>query len=65
LLITRRRKLAAFAAFGAIAFALIACGGGSSGGGTTPGTPSGTYNLKIKGTDGELVHDTTVSLTVK
>jgi hypothetical protein len=67
LLMTRRRKLALFAAFGAVAFVLVACGGGSSGGGggTTPGTPSGTYSLKITGTDGALVHTGTVSLTVQ
>jgi hypothetical protein len=67
LLMKRRRTLAAFAAFGVIAFALIACGGGSSGGGggTTPGTPSGTYKLKVTGTDGGLVHESDVSLTVQ
>jgi len=63
----RRRKLAAISAFGTVALALVACGGSSSGGGggTTPGTPSGTYSLKITGTDGGLVHDSTVSLTVQ
>jgi len=67
LFLIKRRKLAAITAFGAVAFALIACGGGSNsgGGGTTPGTPSGTYNLKITGTDGGLVHESTVSLTVQ
>jgi hypothetical protein len=66
LLIVRRRKLAAIAAFGAMAFALVACGGSSSGGGgTTPGTPSGTYGLKITATDGGLVHDSTLSLAVQ
>jgi FG-GAP-like repeat/Abnormal spindle-like microcephaly-assoc'd, ASPM-SPD-2-Hydin len=66
LLIIRRRKLAAIAAFGTIALALVACGGGgSSGGGTTPGTPSGTYSLKVTGTDGGLVHASTVTLTVQ
>jgi hypothetical protein len=66
LFLIRRRKLAAITAFGAVALALIACGGGgNSGGGTTPGTPSGTYNLKITGTDGGLVHESTVSLTVQ
>jgi len=66
LLMIRRRKLAAIAAFGTVAFALVACGGGSSGGGgTTPGTPSGTHSLKITGMDGGLVHDSTVSLTVQ
>ncbi len=66
LLIIRRRKLAAIAAFGVIALALVGCGGGGSGGGgTTPGTPSGTYSLKVTGTDGGLVHDSTLTLTVQ
>jgi uncharacterized membrane protein len=67
LVILRSRRLAAVTAFSAVAFALVACGGGSSSGGgsTTPGTPSGTYSLKITGTDGGLVHDSTVSLTVQ
>jgi len=67
LLMKRSRKVGIFAALGAVAFALIACGGGSSGGGggTTPGTPPGTYSLKITGTDGGLVHDATVSLTIQ
>jgi hypothetical protein len=68
LLLTRRRKLAAIAAFVVIAFALVACGGGSNsggGGGSTPGTPQGTYSLKISGTDGGLVHTSTITLTVK
>jgi hypothetical protein len=68
LLLARRRKLAAISAFGVIAFALVACGGGSNssgGGGTTPGTPQGTYNLKISGTEGSLVHTSTITLTVQ
>ncbi len=68
LLLTRRRKLAAIAAFGVIAFTLVACGGGSNsggGGGSTPGTPPGTYSLKISGTDGSLIHTSTITLTVK
>jgi hypothetical protein len=66
LLLTRRRKVAAIATFGVIAFAWVACGGGSnSGGGSTPGTPQGTYSLKISGTDGSLVHTSTITLTVK
>jgi hypothetical protein len=68
LLLTRRRKLAAIADFGVIAFALVAWGGGGNsggGGGTTPGTPQGTYNLKISGTDGSLVHAVLITLTVQ
>jgi hypothetical protein len=68
LFLTRKRKLAAIAAFGIIAFASVSCGGGSNsggGGGSTPGTPPGTYSLKISGTEGSLVHTSTITLTVK
>jgi hypothetical protein len=68
LLWPRRHKLVAIAAFGVVAFALVACGGGSNSGGgrgTTPGTPQGAYNMKISGTDGSLVHTSTITLTVQ
>jgi hypothetical protein len=67
LFLTRRRKLSAIIGFGVIAFALVACGGSNSGGagGSTPGTPQGTYSLKISGTEGSLVHTSSITLTVK
>src|SRR5207253_2450204 len=49
---------------------LVACGGGtssSSGGGGSghPGTPAGTYAVKVSASSGSLTHSTTVTLTVQ
>jgi FG-GAP-like repeat/Protein of unknown function (DUF1573) len=68
LLLIRRRRLAAIAMCGALGLTLVACGGGthpSGGGGSISGTPQGTYSLKISGTDGNLVHTSTINLTVQ
>ncbi len=62
----RRARLAALLL---AAVALAACGGGGSGGGgggakSSPGTPSGSYTLTVKGSAGSVSHSTTLKLTV-
>ncbi len=48
---------------------LATCGSGgasgSSGSGLVGGTPAGTYQIVVEGTWGQIVHSTTVTLTVK
>ena len=70
----RRRRLLGFLFASLLTASLtfqVACGGGSSSGGTggTPGTPSGSYTVTVTGTSGSgsliLVHKTTVAITVQ
>jgi hypothetical protein len=59
----RRRKPALAIPMIAVAlFGMAACGGGSSAGSTTPGTPSGTYTATVTAKSGSLNH--TAELTV-
>lgn len=60
----RARRLAQFATLALLVTLAAACGGGS----TPPSniiTPTGTYTLTVKGTDGNLTHSVTVTLQVQ
>jgi hypothetical protein len=68
-----RAPLIAMAASLLLALALAACGGGGGGGGVgggggNPGTPAGTYNLIVTGTESSgsstLSHSVTMTLNV-
>ena len=68
---SRKRRLCTKIAGASIALILImlclSCGGGlqgGGGGGGKPGTPPGTYNVKLTAVSGAVTHSTLVSLTV-
>jgi hypothetical protein len=65
----RRRwqtMLGMLALFVALISGLLACGGASSGGGTSnPGTTAGTYTITVTGTSGATTAAGTVTLTVQ
>jgi len=69
--LSRKRRLCAKILSAWIALILImlclSCGGGlqgGGGGGGNPGTPPGTYNVKLTASSGCVTHSTQVSLTV-
>lgn len=60
-----RGKLLGWITLGLLVTGLGCGGGGGSGGGTMiPGTPTGTYTVKVSGTSGSLTHTSTITLTV-
>ena len=68
---SRKRRPRAQIAGVSIALLLImlclSCGGGvqgDGGGGENPGTPPGSYNVKLTAVSGAVAHNTSVSLTV-
>jgi hypothetical protein len=67
----RVRKLLAVVAAAVLISWAAACGGGSSGGGTNtppgpPATPSAqTYTVLVSGTSGGMIHNATITVTVK
>jgi hypothetical protein len=68
--IARARALALYLSAGLLTLLqalLLSCGGGGGGGGgpTNPGTPAGTYTVRIAGTAGSLQNSGTVTLTVQ
>jgi hypothetical protein len=49
----------------ALAFGMVACGGGSMRYTQNDGTPKGTYSIVVTGTSGNITHSQTVTVTVR
>jgi FG-GAP-like repeat len=61
----RRRQLVSRVALLVLAFIVMGCGGGSSSGGGSVGTPSGSYTAVLTASDGKYTTTQTFSVTVK